>query len=457
MTAGHKILIIDDDRAVCSSLQLLLTRNQYLTKSIFHPSLIEETLEDFIPNLIILDMNFAVDTSGKQGLKALELILKFRPKSNVILITGWATVQLAVEGMKLGARDFIAKPWDNKHLLQSVETILALADERKDNNKILNYKSNIIGNNKDLKEVLDIASRVAVTNASVLITGESGTGKELLAEMIHALSPRHQQPFVKVNLGGISQPLFESEMFGHKKGAFTDAYSDRMGRFALANHGTIFLDEIGDLHPSSQVKLLRVLQEKKYEVLGSSQSLSTDVRIISATNQNLKEMTRLGTFREDLFYRINLIHLHIPTLNERREDIPVLVEAFTEKIGISYGFSQIEITDKAKSWLMMQDYVGNIRQLKNVVERTILLNIGLETLDVKHFETHFNTESHSNLSIYLPEVGTVTLENLEIEMIKKALQFHNFSISQTARSLGITRSALYRRLEKYNIPHEREI
>lgn len=456
MTAEHKILIIDDDRAVCSSLQLLLTRNQYLTKSIYHPGLIEETLENFNPNLIILDMNFAVDTSGKQGLKALEIILKYRPKTNVILITGWATVQLAVEGMKLGARDFIAKPWDNKHLLQSVETIIALEDQSLGKNKNINYITNIIGNNKTLKEVLDIASRVAVTDASVLITGESGTGKELLAEMIHGLSLRHQQPFVKVNLGGISQSLFESEMFGHKKGAFTDAYSDRMGRFALANHGTIFLDEIGDLHPASQVKLLRVLQEKKYEVLGSSQSVTTDVRIISATNQNLKEMTHLGSFREDLFYRINLIHLHMPTLNERRDDIPALVDSFTEKICIAYGFLPVNITDKAKSWLMVQDYVGNIRQLKNVVERTILLNLGHETLDVKHFERHFNTESQSKLSIYLPEVGTITLEALEIEMIKKALKFHNFSISQTARSLGLTRSALYRRLEKYEIPHERE-
>jgi two-component system, NtrC family, response regulator len=450
----YKILIIDDDIAVCSSLQLLLRKHQFVTMAIQHPSLISETIATFHPDLVLLDMNFTIDTSGKQGLKALSNILHLRPDQLIILMTGWATVQLAVEGMKLGAKDFIAKPWDNQALVTSIKDILALFLPKENTTQTVTTESNIIGQSIAITDLLDIASKVAITDANVLITGESGTGKELLAEYIHANSKRHQYPFVKVNLGGISESLFESEMFGHRKGSFTDAFTDRIGRFEKADKGTIFLDEIAELNPSSQVKLLRVLQEKTYEVLGSSDVSRSDFRTISATNQDIPSLIHLGQFREDLFYRINLIHLHIPSLRERKEDIPLLVNTFIHKISLAYGFEIPSISDKATFWLTHQSYPGNIRQLKNIVERTLLLNIGKEKLDIQDFEKNFNVQSPSQNMIVLPDVGKISLIDLEIEMIKKALLHNDHSISKTAISLGITRSSLYRRLEKYQIAHE---
>jgi len=450
----YKILIIDDDIAVCSSLQLLLRKQNYITLAIQHPSLIDETVSKFSPDIILLDMNFTIDTSGKQGLKALANILNLRPNQLIILMTGWATVQLAVEGMKLGAKDFIAKPWDNQALVTSIKDILALFLPYDKAKITTNEESHIIGQSAAITDLMDIATKVASTDANVLITGESGTGKELLAEYIHTNSKRHPHPFVKVNLGGISESLFESEMFGHRKGAFTDASTDRVGRFEKAHNGTIFLDEIAELNPSSQVKLLRVLQEKTYEVLGSSDVRRSDFRTISATNQDIPSLIHLGQFREDLFYRINLIHLHIPSIRERKEDISLLVHSFIRKIAAAYGFDAPLISDKATNWLSQQNYPGNIRQLKNIVERTLLLNIGKEKLDIQDFEKNFNVQSPSQSMIVLPEVGKISLIDLEIEMIKKALLHNDHSISKTAISLGITRSSLYRRLEKYHIAHE---
>lgn len=450
----YKILIIDDDIAVCSSLQLLLRKHNFTTLTIQHPSLIQEKIATFAPDLILLDMNFTIDTSGKQGLKALSNILSLRPDQLIILMTGWATVQLAVEGMKLGAKDFIAKPWDNQSLVASIKDILTLFLPQENSNEAVASESNIIGQSSAITDLLEIATKVAITDANVLITGESGTGKELLAEYIHTNSKRHQHPFIKVNLGGISESLFESEMFGHRKGAFTDAFSDRIGRFEKADKGTIFLDEIAELNPSSQVKLLRVLQEKTYEVLGSSDVRRSDFRTISATNQDIPSLIHLGQFREDLFYRINLIHLHIPSLRERKEDIPLLIHTFIRKIASAYEFEAPSISDKAIHWLNQQNYPGNIRQLKNIVERTLLLNIGKEKLDIQDFEKNFNVQSPSQNMILLPEVGKISLIDLEIEMIKKALLHNDHSISKTAISLGITRSSLYRRLEKYQIAHE---
>ena len=288
----------------------------------------------------------------------------------------------------------------------------------------------------------------------MLITGESGTGKEVIAEAIHSLSKRNGNEFVKVNLGGISSSLFESEMFGHKKGAFTDAHLDRIGRFAKAHKGTIFLDEIGDLPVSNQVKLLRVLQERTYEVLGSSETKRTDVRIISATNKNLEKMVYDGTFREDLFYRINLISIHMPSLNERSEDIPLLTDHFIKQVCEIYEVTIPLITTETYDWLQKQPFPGNIRQLKNMVERTLLININKKELNFKDFQQTSSQNQKSTPQFTLPEVGMVSLDDLEKQMIHKALDFHNHSISKTARSLSLTRSALYRRLTKHHIPYE---
>ena len=448
----HRILIIDDDRTVCKSLELLLGKSGYKVKSIHHPAVVDEFVNDYQPHLVVLDMNFTIDSSGKQGLRLLDSIKAVDQKISVILITGWATLQLAVEGMKRGAADFLAKPWDNKHLLNSITTALELhhsdggiGDTDGD------HGSEIIGKSDSLLRVLSIVDRVARTEASVLITGESGTGKEVIAEAIHQKSKRKEAPFVKVNLGGISNTLFESEMFGHKKGAFTDASADRQGRFAKAEGGTIFLDEVGDLVLDSQVKLLRVLQEKTYEVLGSSRTIKTNVRVVSATHRVLPQMVDEGSFREDLFYRINLIHIHVPSLAERSSDIPLLVDFFLKNVSASYEINRPYVDEEAYDWLSRQAYPGNIRQLRNIVERTALLSMDKKSLDIKSFQANMVAQNQMKKKIVLPQIGQVTLEELEKQMILKALAHHNNSISKTARSLGLTRSSLYRRMEKYQI------
>ncbi len=453
-TQNTHILIIEDDRTVCKSLELLMRKHKFACKSIHHPSEAIETIESFQPSLIIMDMNFTIDTSGRQGLKLLDQIRLHSPDIHIILVTGWATLQLAVEGMKRGAKDFIAKPWDNKHLIRSVKDLLWL-DEGNPSSAMDHRNQKIIGSSDKLMEVLDMAGKVASTAASVLISGESGTGKELLAEFIHHNSDRKDKPFIKVNLGGISQSLFESEMFGHIKGAFTDAINDRIGRFEMADGGTIFLDEIGELSLSNQVKLLRVLQERTFEKLGSSRSKKVDFRVISATNKDLASMVNLGGFREDLYYRINLIQLHLPPLVERRTDIQELANFYAHNIRKLYDLESLYITDEALEWLGRQSYPGNIRQLKNLVERTILLSSDKREITVKDFQSMgTGAEAHKDVSV--PEVGTISLDRMEEEMVKKALNFHNFNISKSAASLGLTRSALYRRMKKYNINYDAE-
>lgn len=447
------ILIIDDDPTVRSSLQLLLSRKGYEASSINHPSIALDTIKERNPQVILLDMNFTIDTSGKQGMKLLQLIRTNYPEISVILMTGWATVQIAVEGMKLGAKDFIAKPWDNHDLLASIKNIEHLHHQKKDDASAnMGSEQHIIGQSPEMLATLSLVEKVAPTNASVLITGESGTGKELIAEAIHQGSTRHDAPFVKVNLGGIPKDLFESEMFGHRRGAFTGATTDREGRFAKAHKGTIFLDEIGELELSSQVKLLRVLQEKTFEMLGSSESQKTDVRVISATNKNLSAMAVSGAFREDLFYRINLLHIHLPPLSARRSDIPLLVKSFLENISNLYQTDRPLLEAGTMDWLSKQEYKGNIRQLKNIVERTFLLHLEKKSLTQKDFLQSFESSNNT-----VSSASSLNLEALEVQTINKALVKHDHSISAAAKALGITRSSLYRRIEKYGISHEPKI
>ncbi|WP_316784889.1 sigma-54 dependent transcriptional regulator [Pedobacter frigiditerrae] len=450
------ILIIDDDIAVRTSLSLLLkgAGNEVLTAS--NAAEAFELVKTQKPQLVILDLNFSIDTSGIEGMELLKKIRAFNTTLPVILITGWASIALAVQGMKLGANDFVNKPWDNTHLLQSVNTLLQLdaekplARNRKELDKKYNFKQ-IIGQDPSLLAILETIGRVASTGASVLITGESGTGKELIAEAIHENSNRSAKPFVKVNLGGISSSLFESEMFGHVRGAFTDARFDRMGRFEMANKGTIFLDEIGDLEASSQVKLLRVLQDRTYEVLGSSRTKTVDTRVVCATNKNLNEMVGLGTFREDLLYRINLISIHLPALRDRAADIPLLVNFFISNMKEIYNRPSLSVSPPAMRWLQALPLPGNIRQLKNLVERTVLISSNDE-LSIDDFQSQLNLSPLKNDKVKLPGVGTMTLDQMEAEMVKQAMNFHKNRITKAAASLGITRNALYRRLEKYQIP-----
>ena len=452
------ILIIDDDIAVRTSLLLLLQQQGYEAAGADSPAEALAFLQQQSPELIILDLNFSIETSGSEGLELLQQIRTKHPHIPVILITGWATIELAVKGMKMGASDFINKPWSNEYLLQSIKTIQNLQVKttaklsRKNLEGLYNFQ-HIIGHDDAMLGILETIGRVAATDAAVLIMGESGTGKELIAEAIHQNSLRHNKPFVKVNLGGISTSLFESEMFGHVRGSFTDARYDRTGRFEMANKGTIFLDEIGDLDPGSQVKLLRVLQDRTYEILGSSRTKTVDTRVVCATNRNLDDMVSKGSFREDLLYRINLITIKLPSLKERPKDIPLLVDFFVSNLREIYNRPALNISHEAMKWLQQLQLPGNIRQLKNLVERTVLVS-KKDYLDTADFQSQLETSPKKNGSIQLPAVGSVTLEELEIQMIRKAMEHHKSRITKVAKALGITRSALYRRLEKYNIPYD---
>ena len=447
------ILIIDDDSAVRSSLSFMLKRAGYEVKTAPGPREAMDIVRAEAPALILMDMNFTLSTTGEEGLTLLKQVKVFRPDVPVILMTAWGSIQLAVQGMQAGAFDFITKPWNNAALLQRIETALELTAAPKEvpeeQTTALN-RSYIIGKSKGLMEVLNTVARIARTNASVLITGESGTGKELIAEAIHINSQRVKQPFVKVNLGGISQSLFESEMFGHKKGAFTDASADRIGRFEMANKGTIFLDEIGDLDPSCQVKLLRVLQDQTFEVLGDSRPRKVDVRVVSATNADLRKMVSERTFREDLFYRINLITVKLPSLRERREDIPLLARHFADRQAEVNGLPRTDFSADALNFLPRLPYPGNIRELKNLVERTILVS-GKPVLDATDFDAQYLRHDEPAKVAEGTSFAGMTLDEIERQTILQALEQHKGNLSQVAVSLGISRAALYRRLEKYNI------
>ena len=448
------ILIIDDDSAVRSSLSFMLKRAGYEAQTVPGPREAMDVVRAEAPSLILMDMNFTLSTTGEEGLTLLKQVKIFRPDVPVILMTAWGSIQLAVQGMQAGAFDFITKPWNNAALLQRIETALELTavaskDVQEEQSETLN-RSHIIGKSQGLTEVLNTVARIARTNASVLITGESGTGKELIAEAIHINSQRVKQPFVKVNLGGISQSLFESEMFGHKKGAFTDATTDRVGRFELANKGTIFLDEIGDLDPSCQVKLLRVLQDQTFEVLGDSRPRKTDIRVVSATNADLRKMVSERTFREDLFYRINLITVKLPSLRERREDIPLLARHFADRQAELNGLPRTEFSADALNFLSRLPYPGNIRELKNLVERTILVS-GKSTLDASDFDAQYLRPNEPVKASDASSLAGMTLDEIERQTILQALDRHKGNLSQVAMTLGISRAALYRRLEKFNI------
>ena len=444
------ILIIDDDSAIRTSLSFMLKRAKYEVQAVATPKEAMAVVRSVCPELILMDMNFSLTTSGDEGITLLKQVKIFQPDAPVILMTAWGSIDLAVKGMQAGAFDFVTKPWNNAALMQRIETALEL-NAKKEAPKELDEegfdRSHIIGKSKALMDVLETIKRISKTNASVLVTGESGTGKELIAEALHKNSPRAKKPFVKVNLGGISQTLFESEMFGHKKGAFTDASADRVGRFEMADKGTIFLDEIGDLDLSCQVKLLRVLQEQTFEVLGDSRPRKVDIRVVSATNVDLAQRVQERTFREDLFYRINLITVHLPALRERKEDIPLLVRHFADKLCQANGLQAVDFTQAAMDYLQRLPFPGNIRELKNLVERTLLVS-GKELLDVDDFKAQ-NTSAMEVSAI--GNLNGLTLEEVDKQRILQAIEQYNGNMSKVALSLGLSRGALYRRLEKYNI------
>lgn len=447
------VLVVDDDKSIRLSLKLILERNGYEVAMAEEPKEAVRIIRDMpAVELVLMDMNYNIyrtsSNDGEEGLTLLKQIKVFRPDMPCILMTAWGTIDLAVRGMRAGAFDFITKPWDNGVLLERIQTALTLkgrvsssADKNGDNS------GSIIGSS--LSGILSTISRVAPTNAPVLITGESGTGKELIAEAIHRQSKRANGPFVKVNLGGISSSLFESEMFGHKKGSFTDATADRIGRFELAKGGTIFLDEIGELSLASQVKLLRVLQDQTYEVLGDSHTRRTDVRVVCATNADLQAMVKEHTFREDLFYRINLINLRLPPLRERREDIPLLVEHFLREACLANNVPVVTASYEAIAYLQTLPFPGNIRELKNLVERALLMH---DPKNDKLTAADFAAPSHpAAVPSASPEGPAATLDDLERSAIAACIQKHSGNLSLVAKELGISRGALYRKIEKHGL------
>ena len=462
------ILVVDDDKTIRLSLKLILERNEYEVALAEGPKeAIQIVRNTPAVELVLMDMNFwnseshesslsngrlvtkvskanySRATDGEEGMTLLRQIKVFRPNVPCILMTAWGTIDLAVQGMRAGAFDFITKPWDNGVLLERIETAIKINNANPAIQTI--QTSPIVGTS--LSGLLATVARVAPTNAPVLITGESGTGKELIAEAIHRQSLRGKGPFVKVNLGGISTSLFESEMFGHKKGSFTDAKADRIGRFELAKGGTIFLDEIGELSLASQVKLLRVLQDQTYEVLGDSRTRRTDVRVVCATNADLRTMVEEHTFREDLFYRINIINLHLPPLRERREDIPLLVKHFLLLACETNNLPSVTVSTDAIGYLQTLPFPGNIRELKNLVERALLMkNPEADQLGVEDFAVNTRqlegtpfTDAKSSLS------------SMERSAIAACIAKHNGNLSLVAKELGISRGALYRKIEKHGL------
>ena len=444
------ILICDDDPTVRSSLSLVLKRAGYGIATAETPEQAVAQIRTTIPGLILMDMNYTRSTTGEEGLELLAKVKVLAPEVPVILITAWGSIHLAVQGIRAGAFDFITKPWNNLALLESIRTAIQVQESSTAADaapKSPFRRDKIIGKSPLLERVLQTVSRIASTHVPVLITGESGTGKELIAEAIHENSERKDRPFIKVNLGGISLSLFESEMFGHKKGAFTDAHYDRKGRFELADGGSIFLDEIGDLDMVSQVKLLRVLQDHTFESLGDSRPKQVDTRIICATNRNLPQMVQQGEFREDLFYRINLITVQMPALRERREDIPLLVEYFARQQARQNGLEPVEISAEAMEYLSRLPYPGNVRELKNFVERTILVSQQPHLTEVDFKNQYVEIAAKTGVH----DTSVHSLEEIEKQMILRALELYGGNLSKVATALGLSRQAVYRRLEKYAI------
>jgi len=472
------ILVVDDDKTIRLSLKLILERNEYEVALAEGPKEAMQIVRNTpAVELVLMDMNYTRATDGEEGLTLLKQVKVFRPDVPCILMTAWGTIELAVQGMRAGAFDFVTKPWDNGVLLERIETAIKInstnavrpnlqfgrneykhlqCDKRITNP---NTQCDRIANSVEqdglgvslpsLHSIYATVARVASTNAPVLITGESGTGKELIAEAIHRQSRRANGPFVKVNLGGISTSLFESEMFGHKKGSFTDARADRTGRFELAKGGTIFLDEIGELSLASQVKLLRVLQDQTYEVLGDSQTRRTDVRVVCATNADLRAMVEEKTFREDLFYRINIINLHLPPLRDRREDIPLLVDHFLRETCAANGLPFVSASAEAIGYLQTLLFPGNVRELKNLVERVLLMrNPDSMVLDKADFALF---SSASECPSVLSTGNPATLDTLERSAIAACIARHNGNLSLVAKELGISRGALYRKIEKHGL------
>lgn len=451
-----KILIIDDDRDVLESARMFLKQDFSAVTIEENPARIPALLREREYDVILLDMNFKKGVNdGEEGFHWLSQILAIDPNAVVILITAYGEIDLAVKAMKNGATDFILKPWKNQKLLGTLNAALQLRTSKKQvtklqvtqanlNEEIQSHYADMIGESPAIKRIHEMIERVAPTDADVLILGENGTGKEMVARALHRRSNRKSNAFISVDLGAITETLFESELFGHVKGAFTDARQDKAGRFEIASGGTIFLDEVGNLTLPLQAKLLTVLQQRVIQPVGSSKTITVDVRLISATNLSLHEMTAEKKFRQDLLYRLNTVEIRIPSLRERSEDIPLLAEHFLEVYGKKYKRPGMKI-DKAVMIRMKKYYwPGNIRELQHAIERAVILS---EDKIIRNAEliVGSNSLSHKN------ELTDLTMEEMEKQFILQTLDRHSGNVSHAARALGMTRTALYRRMKKHHL------
>ncbi len=445
-----RILAADDQQHILEAIDLLLKPQGYKVEAVRSPVLAREALASSSYDAVLIDLNYTRDTtSGREGLDLLSEIVALDSTLPVIVMTAWGNVELAVEAMRRGARDFIQKPWENERLLSILRTQVELHRALQESqrlaaeNRLLNAQGRpeFIATAPSMSQVLETLVRIAPSEANVLITGEHGTGKEVVARTVHALSLRAARPFVAVNTGGLAEGVFESELFGHVKGAFTDARADRIGRFELADGGSIFLDEIGNVPLRQQSKLLRVIESGELERVGSSRTKRVDVRIISATNADLEAAGHAGQFREDLLFRLNTVELHLPALRERREDIPVLAMHFLSQYALRYRRQIHGIDAAALQTLIHYSWPGNVRELEHTIERAVLM---CRTEQIQPADLGLQRTASQNLE-------ELSLEAVESILIRKALQRFQGNVSQAAEALGLSRGALYRRMEKYGL------
>ena len=450
---SNKILIVDDKKSVLTALEMLVQTEFDEVITLSNPNTLISTLENDKIDVVLLDMNFRAGVnSGNEGIYWLNEIQKTDPTVVVIMITAYGDIELAVKAVKAGAFNFILKPWDNNKLLSTLHSALRLRSSKLENSSLKKERQNLkqqlnpsnyhlIGESPAMLGVLEMVRKVAETDADILITGENGTGKELIAREIHRYSKRRDEIFLNVDMGAISEHLFESEFFGHKKGAFTDAREERVGKFETANKGTIFLDEIGNLSLPLQAKMLTALQNRTITKVGDNKPIPIDIRLVSATNKDVNAMVADGTFREDLLYRINTIHIELPPLRERGNDVILLADFYIEKYARKYGKPGLKISRTAQQKLLSYDWPGNVRELQHNIERAVILSDGSMLT-----EYSFSLAKRTNIH---PDFQTLTIEEMEKEMILSCIEREKGNMSAVAKKLGITRQTLYNKLRRF--------